>query len=221
MGTLEAGFFASRANSHLPQDAEDTAPLSAHGGPGSPLPLGGESWSELVSSSCPPSAPRVAHAARRAQAQARLVNSALSSPALLSPAPSPPPVQASANHFCGRRGGWGSGLLLSVQLPDRALPLLLAALQRELFPPSLRLPRNGPAQLPLGSLPFQWFPSVVSCSRGLGLPPRLLVLAHFCLTTWLLLPQCVSLPLLSPSPYKWLCRSAGSAGSTSNVSMVP
>lgn len=202
-----------------PPGCRGRSPVESSWGPGSPLPLGGESWSELFRAGQLLLPSKRSQGGPCCQASARL--SAQHFPLWLCSAqlPGPPPAQASANHFCRRRGGLGSGLLLSLRLPDRALPLLLAALQTELFPPSLRLPRSGPAQLALGSLPFQWFPSVVSCSRGLGLPPcsSSLLLDYLAFVT----PSVSLSPFLSPSPYKWLCRSAGSAGSTSNVSMVP
>lgn len=112
-------------------------------------------WGEPVSSSCRARPGWPVQPGPPVPLSTLLSSSAqLSSPAL-------PRAQASANHFSRRRGGWGSGLLLSVLLPNAALPLGLAALQAELFPPSPSLPPSGPAQLALGSLPVRCFSSVL------------------------------------------------------------
>ena len=79
--------------------------------------------------------------------------------------PSPSPGQRKPFLQAERRMGFGLPPLGAAS--NRALPLLLAALQTERFTPSPSLPQNGPAHLTLRSLLFQGFSSA-PIKRTLG-----------------------------------------------------
>lgn len=160
--------------------------MRAHGAQARPYPLvgrAGQSCSELVSSSCLPSAPRVAHAARRApacQLSTFLSGSAQpSSPARPQPRPAQT-ISAGAEEdwvrVCSSPCGFPTEPCLSCLQPSRRSFSLPPSVSHGVDPPNSRS----------GASPSSGFLPLCPAQEDWGF---LLVLAHFCLTTWLLLPQ--------------------------------